>query len=121
MFCENDRISEDLQRRITTMFPDYKRHWKRCKSICSQPDCHKQSITPYDVLMGPIPSYGRVNRSDTSQFSMFDLRVYPPNDQVIVVESRPMYALIDVIAYVVSCLYFWFGFCPLAFVKRIFS
>jgi len=30
---KNDHISEDLQRRITTMFPDYKRHWKRCKSL----------------------------------------------------------------------------------------
>src|SRR6185437_672725 len=72
---KNDRISEDLRRRITTMFPDYKRLWKRCKSICSQPDCHKQSIIPYDIMMAPLSSYGRVNRSDTSQFSLFALRV----------------------------------------------
>jgi hypothetical protein len=61
---KNDRISKDLRRRITTMFPDYKNHWKRCKSLCSQPDCHKQSIIPYDVLMGPDLSHGLVNRSE---------------------------------------------------------
>ena len=92
---KDDRISEDLRRRLTTMFPDYKRHWKRCKSICSQPDCHQQSIIPYKVLMAAVSRYGWVNRSDTSQFSIFELRVYPPNDQVIVVESREKYAYID--------------------------
>ena len=118
---KNDRISGDLQRRIATMFPDYKRHWKRCKSLCSQPDCHKQSIIPYHVLMAGIASYGRFNRSDTLQFSMFSLRVYPLNDQVIVVESGKKYAFIDVVVYIVSCLNFWFGFCPLESVKRMSS
>src|SRR6185437_11169921 len=61
---KDDRISEYLRRRITTMFPDYKRHWNRCRSLCSQPDCHKQSIIPYDVLTGPIRSRKRLNRSD---------------------------------------------------------
>src|SRR5437016_2840512 len=77
---KDDRISEDLQRRIATMFPDYKRHWKICRNICRQPDCHKQSIIPYDVLMAVIPRFGLLNRSDTSQFSIFSLLVYPAND-----------------------------------------
>src|SRR5688572_13420846 len=64
---------------------------------------------------------GRVNRSDTSQSSIFALRVYPPNDQVIVVESGKKYAFIDVVVYIVSCLNFWFGFCPLDSLKRMSS
>ena len=103
------------------MFPDYKRHWKRCKGLCSQPDCHKQSIIPYVLGITPTRFYGRVNRSDTSQFSIFQFRVYPPNDQVIVVESGKKYAFIDVVVYIVSCLSFWFGFCPLESAKGMSS
>ena len=103
------------------MFPDYKRHWKRCKSICSQLDCHKQSIIPYDLLIARMAPFERVNRSDTSQFSVFILRVYPPKDQVIVVESGKKYAFIDVVVYIVSCLNFWFGFCPLESVNGMSS
>ena len=60
-------------------------------------------------MMGPAIQR-RVNRSDTSQFSLFALGVYPPNDQVIVVESGKKYEFVDVVVYVVSCLNFWFGF-----------
>src|SRR5207249_1795245 len=90
-------------------------------SLCSQPDCHRQSITPHDLVTGPIPRYGRVNSSDTSQLSSFQLRVYPANDQVIVVESGKKYVFIDVVVYIVSCFNFWFGFCPLNLVKRMSS
>jgi hypothetical protein len=53
--------------------------------------------------MGNVPSHGRVNRSDTSQLSLFKLRVYPANDQVSVVESGKKYVFIDVVVYIVSC------------------
>ena len=54
------------------------------------------------VSIDGVPSYGDLNRSDTSQFSIFSLRVNPANDQVIVVESLKKYAFIDVVVYIVS-------------------
>jgi hypothetical protein len=42
------------------------------------------------------------------------ISVYPPNEPVMTVTHLPKLTLLDFVVYSLSCISFWFGFCPLS-------
>lgn len=97
---------------LANQFPSYREHFTMCKKTCNQESCHMESLIPtlLNTALGHHPSDFA---DDPYTFPRLKINVYPPNDVTMVVTSQAKMTLIDFVVYVLSCLNFWFGFCPL--------
>lgn len=91
---------------LVDMFPSYKNHWMSCKKICGQADCHEESVVPQ------LLSNEQGERRDIKR-PILRMDIFPPRDQIVTVTSTPKVSFLDFIVYTLSCLSFWYGFCPL--------
>lgn len=91
-------------KKLSPMFDSFQKHWMSCNQTCRQSDCVTESLVPQLMLLKSVKQ---------SPPHHLDIQVYPPNDQVITVSSKEKLSLLDFIVYMLSCLSFWFGFCPL--------
>ena len=91
------KVSKEYFKKLADILPSYENHWTMCKSWCSQTDC-------YTVRTG----YGNY-----SEVSNVTITIYPSKDPVITVTSTAKMDLIEFIVFILSCLSFWFGLCPL--------
>src|SRR6185437_10959782 len=99
---------------LTNFLPDFRERWKFCNDSCGQADCVTETVVPHlisSLLLGDNYNKG--------PFKIFFLRVYPSMEPVVIVTSWSKDAFIDFVVYILSCLSFWFGFCPLALVKYV--
>jgi hypothetical protein len=98
-------VSKEYFKKLADILPSYENHWKMCKSWCSQTDCYTESIVPEIILV--------TNHGKYSKISNVTIVIYPSNDPVITVTTTAKMELIDFIVFILSCLSFWFGLCPL--------
>lgn len=89
------------------IFPSYKRHHDHCKSLCGKQDCIRESLVPHLLL-------SRDSGNKSSSLEYLDIRIYPSDDEVVIVTSKAKLGELDLIVYVLSATSFWFGFCPLS-------
>jgi hypothetical protein len=101
-----------LLRKITDILPSYKTHWKSCMNLCHRPDCVKES---YVTIIQTTSGYGNTS-STVTELSLF---LYPPNDQTTIVTSLPKMNFVDFLTQILSCVAFWFGFCPLQIIDWV--
>ena len=76
-----------------------------CKMLCSHVDCETEYIIPYPI------NIGQVEGVDTFEIWY---SLYAPREPVVVVTSKEKLILLDFVVYILSCLSFWFEFCPLS-------
>lgn len=96
------------------LFPSYKGHHDFCMSLCGKQDCSIESLIP-KVLMA------KDTGEKSSKLEFLHIRVYPSDDQVLVVTSKAKLTVLDVIVYLLSSTSFWFGFCPLSLSRLVKS
>lgn len=97
----------DYWKRFGSIFPDLKERIVTCQNSCSQADCEMEHVHPYMITYGHQPTWH-------TNFSTIDLKLYPPREAVVMVTSVAKLALLDFAIYLLSCLSFWLGFCPLS-------
>lgn len=91
--------------RMIDIFPSYVNRWKYCKKTCQRPDCLTESNLPIVQLTKGM--------SNESLLKTVVIYFYPSNDLITIVTSQPKLNLLDFIVYILSCVNFWYGFCPL--------
>lgn len=104
----HDQLQLDMFNKLVALFPHYQSHWWKCKSTCHQPNCYMESPV---VQVMSMQYYNKKWKNHNA--TNLQIEVYPPNDLAVIVETRGKLSLIDFIVYMLSCLSFWFGFCPL--------
>lgn len=93
--------------KMLKFLPAYKQHWNDCMNQkCHRPDCFTEAYVP--IFFTSAGEGGPAEFVDE-----ISIRLYPPNDAVTIVTSKPKLLLIDLIVYVLSSVSFWFGFSPL--------
>jgi hypothetical protein len=103
---DNSTQYDALLDKLIDMLPSYKTHWKSCIDLCRRPDCVKEShVTIVHSVFGDGNTSPRVTQ--------LRLYLYPPNDQTTIVTSQPKMNFVDFLTQIISCISFWFGFCPL--------
>ena len=109
LYC---KVSKEYFKKLADILPSYENHWTMCKSWCSQTDCYTESLVPELILYN--------NHGKYSEVSNVTITIYPSKDPVIRVTSTAKMDLIEFIVFILSCLSFWFGLCPLqlADIKR---
>ena len=100
--------SDIKDNRLFTLFPNFKRRWKKCKETCRFRECHIEAFSPYTSDV-ELSHKSNVTPVETA----ISVSVSPPQTQVIKVESRAKIGTLDFVVYILSVLSFWFGFCPL--------
>lgn len=102
-------IGDDMKR-FAKLFPALKERMAMCESLCRHPDCYLEHVVPirmgYEVVQGK------------KKLSTLMLGIHPPKEPVVVVKTKEKLMLLDFVVYVLSCLSFWFGFCPLSAAKH---
>jgi hypothetical protein len=102
-----------LLRKITDILPSYKTHWKSCMNLCQRPDCVKESyVTIVQTTVG-------FDKTSSVTARILELALFPPNDQTTIVTSLPKMNFIDFLTQILSCVSFWFGFCPLQIIDWV--
>lgn len=91
---------------LTPFQRDLKNIINSCKRVCSHADCHTDYITPFSKNMNHA-SQGKFNTSNIR------IGILLSREPVIVVDTKAKLHLLDLVVYILSCLSFWFGFCPL--------
>ena len=99
------KVSKEYFKKLADILPSYENRWTMCKSWCRQTDCYTESIVPELILANPNGNY--------SEVSNVTIVIYPSKDPVIKVTSTAKMDLIEFIVFILSCLSFWFGLCPL--------
>src|SRR6185503_6358422 len=103
-------------KKLADILPSYENHWTMCKSWCSQTDCYTEPLVP-ELIFWTFLNY---HERKYSKISNVTIVIYPSKDPVITVTSTSKMDLIEFIVFILSCLSFWFGLCPLqlADIKR---
>ena len=99
------KVSKEYFKKLAGILPSYENHWTKCKSSCNRADCYTESIVPELILSA---SHGKY-----SEISNLTIVIYSSKDPVITVTTIPKMELTDFIVFILSCLSFWFGLCPL--------
>lgn len=100
---------------LAKVYPGLRRRIGRCQMSCSQPDCYTEYITPSFIWMDNADF-----ETDPEGYEI-DLHLHPPKEPTVVVTSKEKLILLDFVVYILSCLSFWFGFCPLSFANSLSS
>lgn len=95
--------------KISKILPQFKEHRKHCNNTCHRPDCHTERVIPQRIAS--------LSREDPGPQRKMFIKVYPTNQPIVIVTSTAKLSLIDFVVYILSCLSFWFGFCPLNVAK----
>src|SRR2546429_6010697 len=98
-------MSKVLQK-VVDNFDSYRERWLHCKETCRRPNCLSELLVT-KVLASNPGSQGE------PPIIYIIVKVYPPSDQTITVESKPKLSLLDLVFYISSCLSFWYGFSPI--------
>ena len=99
------KVSKEYFKKLAGILPSYENHWTMCKSWCGSGDCFTESIVPEEILSTHHGNY--------SEISNVTIAIYPSKDPVITVTSMAKMDLVEFIVFILSCLSFWFGLCPL--------
>lgn len=98
--------------KMIDIFSCYKKHWKSCMTLCQRQDCIKEShVTIVQTVVG--------NGNTSSKLREFGIMLHSPNDQTTIVTSQPQINFVEFLTQIISCVSFWFGFCPLHIVDWI--
>lgn len=71
-----------------------------CRRKCSNPDCSQEDILPKVI--------------STEDFLAPEIILNASNEPEIITELKAKISFIEYVTYVLSCLSFWLGFCPLS-------
>lgn len=107
--CVARTFEGNYYKQLATMHADVKRAINHCEEIsCPNPDCETEYVIPATIRTTREPH--------EKKSSIISLRVglFPAREPVIIVTSSEKLMFIDYIVYLLSCLSFWFGFCPLS-------
>jgi len=106
---ERAKVSKEYFKKLADILPSYEKHWTKCKSWCSQADCYTELLVPELIVYTAPGSYSKISTLHRN----LTLLIYPSKDPVITVTSAAKMDLIEFIVFILSCLSFWFGLCPL--------
>lgn len=100
------------------MFTEIKRIREKCSQLCARPDCEIELVTPVpiDKTFSTDKKKNKEEQRSSNQTSILEIleiMVKPSGQPLMIVASLPKLALLDFIVYVLSCISFWTGFCPL--------
>lgn len=62
-----------------------------------------------------------VTRDSLSNNIELEVCMFPSGDHVLIVESKAKLLFLDFVVYILSCLSFWFGFCPLDLANNLYK
>lgn len=99
-------LSREYVDYLDRIFPSIRKRIDLCMKSCSQPDCETEYIiTSASRSQGDEP--------DGKQLKNVGLDFSPSKEPVIIVTSHAEWTFLEFFIYLISCISFWFGFCPL--------
>ena len=104
------KVSKEYFQKVADILSSYENHWTMCKSWCSQTDCYTESMVPEEILWTAQAEQSKGRYFSKSKLT---ITIYPSRDPVITVTSTAKMDVIEFIVFILSCLSFWFGLCPL--------
>jgi hypothetical protein len=102
----SSKVLKECLKKLADILPSYENQWTMCKSWCSRADCYTESLVPEEILHVYV-------HGNYSEISNVTIVIYLSKDPVITVTSTAKMDLIEFIVFILSCLSFWFGLCPL--------
>jgi hypothetical protein len=109
-----DATFREVLKTWANLHPAYEKHHNHCKSLCGRQDCKRESLVPKVLLT-------RVGEKHSPKLKYLIIRVYPSDDETVIVTSQPQLTTLDLIVYILSTVSFWFGFCPLSMSDGLLS
>ncbi|KAI1281978.1 hypothetical protein HDE_13203 [Halotydeus destructor] len=91
---------KDVWNRVFFKFIEY-----ACRLQCFKPDCQHIDYLPIEMV--------------GTESEVFSITLYAPNEPDLISIEKAKITVIDVITYLLSCLSFWMGFCPLLLISNI--
>lgn len=88
-----------------TMKAEERNFRTECRSKCSSPDCFDEDIVPKITFIKDVP------------YSLVIL--HASNEPTIITEAVVQTSMVEYSTLIVSCLSFWLGFCPVAFLLKV--
>lgn len=117
-WTKNQKSRLEYADKVIKLLPSFQERWRFCNEFCRQPDCVAEAVTPRlmsnEKNYAPNKKFAKMTIRNGS-LEIISISVFPPHEPVVIVISAPKIHRIDFVVYILSCLSFWYGFCPLQF------